>query len=55
MYTLASIIGIDDERVGVRAAACLHAWQLHRTVDVADVEDPHAAEPFGVHRTGRAL
>ena len=39
----------------MRAATGLDSGQLHRAVDVADVEDPHATEPFGVHRTGRAL
>ena len=36
-----------DDRVGVRAAAGLHAGQLHGVVEVADVEDPHAAEAVG--------
>ena len=49
------VVGVGHERVRVRTATGLHARQLHGVVDVADVEDAHAAEAIGVHRTGSAL
>ena len=36
---------VGDQGVGVRPAAGLDAAHLHRVVQVADVEDAHAAEP----------
>ena len=54
MYMLCGIVGVGDEGVRVRAAAGLDARQLHRIVDVGDVEDPHAPEALQVHRTGCA-
>ena len=47
--------GSRDDRVRVRAAARLHAGELHRVVDVADVEDADAAEPLEVDRARCAL
>src|SRR5690606_32627041 len=42
------VVGVLDHRVGVRTAAGLDGGDVLRVVDVADVEDPHAAE----HRLG---
>ena len=41
--------------MGVRPPAGLHRGDLLRVIDVADVEDPHAAEPRRHHRVPHAL
>ena len=48
------VLGVDDQRVRMRAAARLHRRNLPRLADVADVEDAHAAEPLLADRLGHA-
>ena len=40
------VVGIDDQRVGMRAAAGLDGADLLRILDVGNIEDSHAAKTF---------
>src|SRR5260370_18596261 len=49
------VLGVDQERVGVRAATGLNIDDLFRVRDIADIEDADTLDAVRAGRIGRTL